>query len=106
GELPEQMMYLEWKHSAFQGEQKSCQSCHMPSVEQDMPITSVLGTPRQGLARHVFVGGNFFMLRLLNRYRLDLGVEAPSQELDESAARTVRSLQSQTASVSLERAVV
>ena len=34
GELPEQMPFLEWKHSAFAGEQRSCQSCHMPVVEE------------------------------------------------------------------------
>ena len=104
GELPEQMMYLEWKHSAFETEQKSCQSCHMPAVDQDMPITSVLGEPRKGLARHVFVGGNFFMLKMLNRYRLDLGVQALPQELDASAVRTIQNLQSQTATASVERA--
>jgi hypothetical protein len=106
GELPEQMMFLEWKHSAYETEQRSCQSCHMPAVEQDMPITSVLGEPRAGLARHVFVGGNFFMLKMLNRYRLDLGVEALPQELDASAARTIQNLQSKTATISLERAQV
>ena len=37
GELPEQMPFLEWKHSAFAAEQRSCQSCHMPAVEQDTP---------------------------------------------------------------------
>ena len=104
GQLHEQMMYLEWKHSAFEVEQRSCQSCHMPSVEQETPITSVLGEPRKGLARHVFVGGNFFMLRLLNRYRLDLGVEAPSHELEASTLRTIRNLQSETAAVTVERA--
>jgi hypothetical protein len=76
----------------------------MPAVEQDMPITSVLGEPRAGFARHVFVGGNFFMLKMLNRYRLDLGVQALPQELDASAARTIQNLQSKTATISLERA--
>jgi len=104
GQLHEQMMYPEWKHSAFEVEQRSCQSCHMPSVEQETPIASVLGEPRKGLARHVFVGGNFFMLRLLNRYRLDLGVEAPSHELEASTLRTIRNLQSETAAVTVERA--
>jgi hypothetical protein len=103
GELPEQVMYLEWKHSAFQTEQKSCQSCHMPVVPEKMPIASVLGEPREGFAKHVFVGGNFFVLRMLNKYRLDLGVEALPQEMDASVARTVQSLQSQTATVSVER---
>ena len=50
GELPEQIPYLEWKHSAYAGE-KSCQSCHMPVVEGSMQVSSVLGSlPRGGLA--------------------------------------------------------
>jgi hypothetical protein len=104
GQLPEQVMYLEWRHSAFQTEQKSCQSCHMPVVQEDTPISSVLGQPRQGFARHVFVGGNVFMLRLLNRYRAELGVTALPEELDGSARRTLQNLQSATATVSVERA--
>ena len=32
GELPEQVPYLEWKHSAYNG-RMSCQTCHMPRVE-------------------------------------------------------------------------
>lgn len=106
GQLAEQMMYLEWRHSAFQVEQQSCQSCHMPVVEEETPITSVLGQPRQGLARHVFVGGNFFMLRMLNRYRTELGVAALPQELDGSVRRTIMNLQSSTAAVSVQRAEV
>ncbi len=106
GELPEQVMYQEWQHSAFPAEQRSCQSCHMPVVDQPMPISSVLGEPREGFARHIFVGGNFFMLRLLNRYRLDLGVEALPLELDASAIRTLRNLQAQTATVSVDRAAM
>ena len=102
GELPEQMMYLEWRHSAFVAEDKSCQSCHMPVVEQDTPIASVLGLPRPGLARHQFVGGNAFMLRMLNRYRDDLGVTALPQELEASAQRTVDNLQKATASVAID----
>ena len=30
GSLPEQMNYQEWQHSAFNKEERSCQSCHMP----------------------------------------------------------------------------
>src|SRR4029453_1923908 len=66
-ELPEQVPFLEWKHRAFRAEQRSCQSCHMPVVEEDTPIASVLGAPRKGLARHTFVGGTFFVQRMLNQ---------------------------------------
>jgi hypothetical protein len=85
GELPEQVPYQEWLHSDYR-ESASCQSCHMPVVEQDVPITAVLGEPRTGFSRHTFVGANFFMLRLLQGNRLDLGIQALPQEL-EAAAR-------------------
>ncbi|MGH9146699.1 MAG: hypothetical protein ACRD1Q_08320, partial [Vicinamibacterales bacterium] len=105
GELPEQVPYLEWRHSAFR-EERSCQSCHMPTVREKMPIASVLGEPREGLARHWFTGGNFFMLRMLNRYRAELGVEALPIELDSSANRTVAFLQSEAAQIEVESARV
>ena len=104
GTLPEQVPYLEWRHSAYEAEQ-SCQSCHMPRASQT-PIASVLGEPREHLGRHTFLGGNFFMLRLLNRHRHELGVTAPTQELDAAAHATVRQLQTATATVSIARARV
>ncbi len=102
GELPEQVPYQEWLHSEFR-ESRSCQDCHMPEVPGETPIASVLGAPREGMSRHTFVGGNFFMLRMLNRYRNDLGVTALPAELDAAAARTVAFLQSQTARVRVDR---
>jgi hypothetical protein len=90
GSLPEQMPYLEWRHSAYVGEQ-SCQSCHMPTAVANgdsIPITNVDGPRRPDLRRHVFVGGNFLLLGMLNRYRGDLAVEALPKELDAVAART------------------
>ena len=102
GSLPEQVPYQEWLHSAFR-EERSCQSCHMPSVAST-PIASVLGEPRDALARHTFLGGNAFMLRMMNRFRDQLGVEALPHELDAAAHATVRQLQSDTATVSLLRA--
>jgi hypothetical protein len=106
GELAEQMPFLEWKHSAFVTEERSCQSCHMPVVEEDTPIASVLGAPRKGFARHTFVGGNAFMQRLLNRYRIELGVQAPADELNAAIETTIRNLQSRTARLSIENAAV
>jgi hypothetical protein len=106
GELPEQMPYLEWRHSAFRIESRSCQSCHMRAVAEEMPVSSVLGQPRQGLARHGFIGGNAFMLRMLNRYRSELGVDALPEELDEAVRQTVENLQAATAEVTVERAEI
>jgi hypothetical protein len=102
GELPEQMPYQEWLHSGFRDNQ-SCQSCHMPVVEDAVPVTPVFGEPREGFSRHTFVGGNFFMLRLLNRFRAELGVEALPQELESAASRTIDFLKANAVAISIDR---
>jgi hypothetical protein len=101
GTLPEQVPYLEWRHSAFAGE-RSCQSCHMPEVTAT-PIASVLGEPRERLGQHTFLGGNFFMLRMLNANRDQLRVVAPGPELEAAAQATLRQLRSDTAEISIEQ---
>ena len=92
GEFPEQVPYLEWRHSDFV-KQLSCLSCHMPAVEETSRMSSVLGEPRDGIGRHDFRGGNFFMLEMLNRYRADLAVQAEPAELDQAARTAVEHLQ-------------
>jgi len=77
----------------------------MPDIES-APISSVLGEPRERLARHTFIGGNFFMLRMLNRFRASLGVIAPAPELDASARATLRQLETETATIEFARAAV
>ncbi len=100
GELPEQVPYLEWKHSAYYGE-RSCQSCHMPAVDGKMPISATLGQPREDFARHVFRGGNFFMPGILNRHRDALGVGAEPLELATGSARTKSHLETSAAEIGI-----
>ena len=100
GELPEQVPYLEWEHSAYRTT-RSCQSCHMPEVEEPMAVTRVLGQPRPNVSRHGFRGGNSFMIRLLNGARDDLGVTALPVELDAAAQRNDEHLASETAQLAL-----
>lgn len=102
GELPEQVPYLEWKHSAYAGIM-SCQSCHMPQLKDQMAISSVLGQPREGFSRHVFRGGNFFMPKMLNRHRKELGVSALPQDLTLASRETEDHLQTSMARLSLEK---
>lgn len=104
GRLPEQVPFLEWQHSSLR-ETRSCQSCHMPVVEEPSPISSVLGDPREEAGRHTFLGGNFFMLRMLNRFRNELGVEAPPTNLDAAAQTTLRQLQTVTAALAIAQGV-
>lgn len=101
GQLPEQMPYQEWLNSDYKDKQ-SCQSCHMPVIQEPVAITKVLGVTRDDASRHVFVGGNFFIQRLLNRYRADLDVIALPEEFEASANRTIEHLQSKTAEIAIQ----
>jgi hypothetical protein len=103
GSLPEQVPYQEWEHSDYV-ETKSCQSCHMPLVPGEAPITSVLQKQRPEVRRHVLVGGNSFMLRILRDHREELGVVAPAQELEAAARRTDEFLATSTASLEIRNA--
>ena len=100
GELPEQVPYLEWKHSSFAGV-RSCQSCHMPVIEGEMAISSVVGIPREEVSRHVFRGGNILMPKILNAHRQELAVTALPQELQTTAQQSTENLQIAAASLSL-----
>jgi hypothetical protein len=100
-EFSEQVPYLEWQASAYAAEETSCQDCHMPVVAEEVPVTGVLGRARPDVSRHVFRGGNFFMLRVLNRYRGELGVKALPHELELAAQRSEEHLREATATVSI-----
>jgi hypothetical protein len=101
GGLPEQMPYPEWLHSDYRNKQ-SCQDCHMPEIKGSVQIARVLGEAREGARLHTFIGGNFFMLNMLNRYREDLNVLALPPELIANAQATVEFLQTQSATVAIE----
>jgi hypothetical protein len=78
----------------------------MPAVAEPVAISRVLGEPRTGVSRHVFVAANFFMQRMLNRYRDDLDVAAQPQELTAAADRTIAYLQSKAAALSMDQATL
>lgn len=103
GELPEQVPYLEWRHSSYR-DHRSCQSCHMPEVDHPVVISAVWGMPRERVSRHHFNGSNAFMTRMLARHRQELGVVATPQELDAAAARITAFLERESASLWVARA--
>lgn len=102
GTFPEQVPYQEWLHSDYPN-RNTCQSCHMPEVQGRAPIAAVMGELRTGLRQHTFLGGNFFVLRLLNEYRNDLSVSAMPVELTAEAERTVNFLQTRAARVMIRK---
>ena len=105
GTLPEQVPYQEWLHSDYR-QTRSCQSCHMPVVDVEMPISAIMGQPRPHFSQHTFRGGNAFMLGVLNKYRDELGVKALPQELDRAVAETKAYLGSQAATLAITTARV
>ncbi len=100
GVLAEQMPYKEWLHSDYT-KKETCQSCHMPEVAEAVPVTALFGEKRVRMHRHVFVGGNFLMERVLNEHRGDLGVDALPQELNDAVDRTIEFLKTKAARVTL-----
>jgi hypothetical protein len=74
----------------------------MPVVEGEVAVTGVLPHPRTEVNRHSFMGGNFLMPRILNKYRAELGVVALPQELEATAAAASGNLGMKTALLAVE----
>lgn len=81
-EFPEQMPYSEWLASDYantaSADQKSCQQCHMARSNGVVMATRPmwLDTQRDDFSQHIFVGGNKFMLDMLDNNKEELGVLA------------------------------
>lgn len=100
GQLPEQMPFLEWEHSDYRTKQ-TCQQCHMPEVAGAVPVTALYGPKREGMHRHVFIGGNFLMEQMLNDHRDDLGVTAQPEVLQDANNLTSEFVRTQSARLDL-----
>jgi hypothetical protein len=69
----------------------------MPAVGEPVAVASLLGTPRDGVLHHSFVGANFLMDQMLSAHSSDLGVVAQPAELAAASAGATSFLQSQAA---------
>jgi hypothetical protein len=100
GDVVEQATYLEWRNSRFAADGRSCQSCHVPTVDEQgdsITVLAVAGTPdtlgpRSPFGRHTFVGGNSYLLRLLADATEWSGAGVSADELLASAERDDRHL--------------
>lgn len=115
GTFPEQTPYLEWLHSDYgvpvsarreidgmaAGQGKLCQECHMPhSRTGGVFIASPAPTaaqPKDHFSQHHFVGGNVFMLNVLQDNIANLKLTASYDKLQDTKERTLVQLQSATA---------
>ena len=103
GEAPEQVPYLEWKNSIYPAQNTECQSCHMPDLAEAVVISNRPRSlsARSPFAKHYFVGGNVFMLKILRDNGTELGVTASKAAFDSTIARTLDMLQNKTADLTL-----
>ncbi len=102
GEFPEQTPYLEWLNSDH-SETSSCQGCHMPHSENPMDISTMPPwhtVLREPFAKHEFVGGNRYVLSLINDNINLLGITATQALLEATMDRTDVMLQENTIELS------
>ncbi len=103
GEFPEQTPYTEWQHSSFSTDATSCQSCHMPQAQGGVVISTVpTGLPtREPFFQHFFVGGNAFMLKILNDWGGELEVTADPEHFAATEARVTDQMGQRSAALAL-----
>jgi hypothetical protein len=105
GEFAEQLIYSEWANSAYKGE-KSCQACHMPQAQGGVQLSITGGTLREPFNQHVFVGGNAYMLRIIQQDGEALEVTAGPGQFKNTIEQTINQLSSQTAKLTLQQVQV
>ncbi|MFN6114609.1 MAG: hypothetical protein ACK46C_01885, partial [Flavobacteriales bacterium] len=104
----EQATYHEWLNSSFNTDADpengvTCQGCHMPRLFEGVAISALYNflvtNPdfhRSPYGLHQMVGGNSFMLKLLQQNIATLGLTASSAQFDSSITWTERLLQQNT----------
>ncbi len=121
GEFPEQTIYLEWLNSIYgekpgerheigeiKGTVRICQECHMPhSPGEGFLIAKPSDpdvVPKDHFSQHYFVGGNIFMLNILQDNMIRQNISASTQKLEDTKKRTRQLLQEETAVISIVKA--
>ncbi|RQV95486.1 hypothetical protein EH221_06195 [bacterium] len=107
GEFPEQTPFLEWQHSGYSDgkpNEKQCISCHMPHAQGAVKISLIPPNldPLQPFSQHHFVGGNQFMLSILEEYATTFELTASQNQISETMERTENQLKENTASLTVE----
>jgi hypothetical protein len=108
GSFVEQATFHEWINSAFPGEGTSCQTCHMPQIEDPVKIavgyTALPG--RTPFNIHTFSGANSFMVNLIKQNKTSLGVTASDANFDSTLAGITKQLKLNTLTAKIETPVL
>ena len=100
-QVVEQATFLEWRASAYPAQSKACQTCHLPTSDSaNHAISTVVAnfsaatlSARTPVGKHVFVGGNSYVLSLLADAADWANANVSADELAASAARDDAHLQ-------------
>lgn len=88
GTFVEQATYHEWLNSVYPAQPSTCQTCHMPEIEDPVKLangyTALPG--RSPFNLHKFAGGNSFMVKLIKDNKVSLGVNADDKNFDSTLA--------------------
>jgi len=88
GTFIEQATYQEWLNSSFPVQEITCQTCHMPQIEDNVKIavgyTALPGRSPYNL--HQFAGANSFMVKLMKDNKSSLGITATDANFDSTLA--------------------
>ncbi|MBI3510904.1 MAG: T9SS type A sorting domain-containing protein [Bacteroidetes bacterium] len=98
GTFIEQATFHEWKNSVYRTDSLQCQHCHIPQIND--PIKLATNYPfipgRSPFGRHHLVGGNAFMLKLMQNNITQVGATCNPSNFDTTIARTTRQLRDST----------
>lgn len=99
----EQATYHEWLNSQYNVDNISCQSCHLPQIEDSVIISDNFSflQARFPYGLHELVGGNTMMLQLMRDNRIALGIKATNQDFNETLASTFDMLQNRSIDLDL-----
>jgi len=94
-EFVEQAVFQEWSNSVFPGVNTTCQSCHVPEIDDVVKISTMPPwlEGRTPFGKHHLAGANVFMLKLLKQNIVELGITATETQLDSTISRAQRMLQ-------------
>ena len=94
----EQAIYHEWLNSDYSINNESCQSCHVPRIDDPVSISTRPPwlEPRSPFGMHHFTGANTFMVKMIKENGEELGVNANDAQFDSTIVRNTRMLRNKS----------
>lgn len=104
----EQATFHEWLNSGYPEMDITCQTCHMPEIEDPVKIAvGYINLPgRTPFNLHTFSGANSFMVNLIKQNKEALGVTASDRNFDSTLAEITRLLRNSTVDLSLADPII